>query len=192
MNVFSVSKRTAVIAGVALLTAGGGTAALASGTDLLDDWRGGQLEEGEELRSEADISVEEAIVLAEGAATGRVDDVELERFGDRLLYEVEVGETDVFIDANSGEVVAVDPDDDGDDARDDDDDGFEDDANLRSEAAITHEQAVEAARGAAEGVVDDVELERHAGRLVYTVEIGQSEVVIDANDASVLSVELDD
>jgi len=191
MNIFNHSKRTAIIGGVVLLTAGGGTAALASEVDLIDDWRGGRLDDGQRLLSDADISVEDAIAIAEGAATGRVDDIELERLGDRLLYQVEVGRSEVFVDANSGEVVAVEADDDGDDWLDDGV-GFEDDTNMGVEVAITPQQAIEAARGAAEGFVDDVELDRHAGRFVYTVEVGQSEVIVDANDGSILSVEIDD
>ncbi|MDQ3547558.1 MAG: PepSY domain-containing protein [Chloroflexota bacterium] len=191
MNIFNLSKRTAIIGGIVLLTAGGGTAALASDVDLIDNWRGGRLDDGRRMLSDADISVEEAIAIAEGAATGRVDDIELERFGDRLLYQIEVGRADVFVDANSGEVVAVDPDDDGDDWRDDRV-GFENDTNMGDEVAITPQQAIEAARGAAEGFVDDVELDRHAGRFVYTVEVGRSEVLVDANTGSILSVEIDD
>lgn len=209
MSIFGVPKRMAVVAGVALLTVSGGTVALAQGTDLLDDRRGGQLEEGSELLPEANISVEEAIAAAEGVASGQVDDVELERFGDRLLYEVEVGKTEVVVDANTGEVVSSDADedeggidDDGEGGTNDEDEGGIDDEDEGdtddedsvdfAEAGITPDQAVDVARGAAEGEVGDIELERHAGQLVYDVEVGNSEVVIDANDGSVLSVELDD
>jgi uncharacterized membrane protein YkoI len=191
MNVRHLSKRTIVVAGVALATVGAGTAALAaSDGDVIDGWR------GDRLQAEAEITFEQAIAAAEEAAGGSADanEVELERLGDQLLYEVEVGETDVYVDAMTGEVVSVDPDDDGADGDDDEDagSGLDEGASLLPEAGVTREQAIEAAQTAAEGNVGEIELEREAGRLVYVVEVGASEVTIDANDASVLAVEGDD
>jgi len=158
-----------------------------------EDNGNGRLEEGSELVSEASLSVDEAISIAESEASGTAEDAELERQGDRLVYEIEVGETDVYIDANDGSVLAVDSDDDANE-RDDDDGDLDDDGEERDfgEPAITREEAIAAAQAEVSGDVSEVELDVEAGRLVYSVEIGQQEVHVDALDGSVLSVENDD
>ena len=158
-----------------------------------EDNGNGRLEEGSELVSEASLSVDEAISIAESEASGTAEDAELERQGDRLVYEIEVGETDVYIDANDGSVLAVDSDDDANE-RDDDDGELDDDGEERDfgEPAITREEAIAAAQAEVSGDVSEVELDVEAGRLVYSVEIGQQEVHVDALDGSVLSVENDD
>lgn len=159
-----------------------------------DESNDGRLEEGSELISEAAISVDEAISIAEAEASGIAEDAELERQGDRLVFEIEVGETDVYIDANDGSVLSVDGDDDVNDRDDDDEDGDWDDSDERNlgEPAITRDEAVTAAQTEVSGDVTEVELDDEAGRLVWTVEIGQQEVNVDALDGTILSVENDD
>lgn len=156
-----------------------------------------RLEEGSELVGEASISPGEAIAIAESEASGTAEDAELERRGDQLVYEVEVGETDVYVDANDGSVLSVDVEDDGDDDRDDmDDDGELDDDDDATgefgEPAITRDEAIAAAQAEVPGDVSEVELDVEAGTLVYSVEIGNQEVNVDAMDGTVLSVEDDD
>lgn len=156
-------------------------ATLSVRTVLGDDSSTGELDEGSELLSEAAISVEEAVAVAQSAGSGSTGDVELERSGDQLVYEVEVGQADVYIDAMTGEVLGTDPE----DADDNDDEAG-------GEPAVSMEQAIAAAQAAASGAVGEVELDNELGRLVYSVEIGNQEVLVDAAAGTVLSVEQDD
>lgn len=183
-----------------MIIAAGAVAISAGGVDALGS---NQLEDGQELEAEADLSVDEAIEIARGEADGNIDDVELERNGDRLVYEIEVGESDVYVDANDGTVLYVehDDDDDGDDDgwddfdRDDDDwddDGTNDSPIDPASVTITTAEAIEIAQGEVEGSVDDVELDRYSGGLAYEIEIGNVSVYVDASDGSVLGVEQDD
>jgi len=146
------------------------------------------VEDGQELVGENAISLDEALEAAQGVATGPVDDIEIERHGDRVVYDIEIGNTDVLVDAQDGSIVSTRTDDDDDDDRDSDD---VTDAEALA-AAISVDEAIDIARGEATGPVRDVELEKEAGRLVYSVEIGQHEIEIDATDGTVLSVEVDD
>jgi uncharacterized membrane protein YkoI len=181
----SFSKRTFVVAVVAGLAVVGGGAALA--TDDVNPFReSGRLEEGGDLVSEASITPEQAVATAQGVADGRVDDVELDYEGGRLVYEVEVGNADVVVDATDGSVISTNGDDDAHEGRDDDD-------NVAlPDGSISYDQAVEIARQEADGVVDDVEVERRGDRVVYSVEVGNHEVTVDALNGSVISSELDD
>jgi len=95
-------------------------AVTAGGAVLATEGSSGPLEEGNELRSEATLSPEQAAAIAERETGGTAGDIELEREDGRLLYEVEAGGNDVTIDANDGSVVSVEADDD--EVEDDDDD----------------------------------------------------------------------
>ena len=71
----------------------------------------GRLDDGAALQSKAAISVEGAIRAAQTAATGNLNEVDLEYRGGSLVYNVDVGASDVKVDAATGAVVAVDKDD---------------------------------------------------------------------------------
>jgi uncharacterized membrane protein YkoI len=71
----------------------------------------GTIDEGKDLQSQAGISLGEAIQAAQGAASGPVGEVDLEYLNGTLVYNVDTGKHDVKVDANSGEVLAVDADD---------------------------------------------------------------------------------
>lgn len=60
------------------------------------------------------ISPEEAVNIALTAATGDVEAIELESEADRLVYEVELTSAEVMIDAQTGEVLAIEAEDDDD------------------------------------------------------------------------------
>jgi uncharacterized membrane protein YkoI len=60
------------------------------------------------------ISPEEAVNIALTAATGDVDAIELESEAGRLVYEVELSSAEVMIDAQTGEVLEVEAEDDDD------------------------------------------------------------------------------
>jgi uncharacterized membrane protein YkoI len=79
------------------------------------------IDDGSELVSEATISLDAAIATAQTAASGPLDnEVDLERQGDRLVYEIEVGDTEVMVDAQDGSIIATDMNDDADDHEVDD------------------------------------------------------------------------
>ena len=63
--------------------------------------------------------------------------------------------------------------------------------SLQSLAKITLEQAKQAAEEAVGGTASSVELEVENGSLVYQVEIGQTDVVVDAGNGEVLYTPVD-
>lgn len=65
----------------------------------------------------------------------------------------------------------------------------QEEAQLRSLARITPQQAAQAARAAVPGTVSSVKLENENGNLVYAVVIGQTEVKVDAGNGRVLHQE---
>ena len=146
------------------------------------------VEEGQQLLDGQSISVEEAIAAAQNEATGAVDDVEIERRGDRVVYDIEIGETDVVVDAGDGSIVSVrEDDDDDDDDRRDETVTPQDFTNL-----ISVDDAIAAAQNEVSGTVHDVELEDEHGSMVYSIEIGNHEVEVDAVTGEIVSVEVDD
>lgn len=62
---------------------------------------------------------------------------------------------------------------------------------LASQAKITTDQAKEAALAAVPGTVNKIELDNENGYLVYSVEIGDKEVKVDANTGKVLKIDAD-
>jgi len=69
---------------------------------------------------------------------------------------------------------------------------LDDGAQLLKQATITEQQAISAAQGAATGDLNEVDLEHYAGKLVFTVDVGSSDVKIDAASGKVLDVSQDD
>jgi uncharacterized membrane protein YkoI len=57
---------------------------------------------------------------------------------------------------------------------------LDDGKELRPQASITLQQAIAAAEKAASGALGQVDLEHYDGRLVYTVDVGDHEVKVDA------------
>lgn len=57
---------------------------------------------------------------------------------------------------------------------------------LQSLAKITPQQARQAAEASVQGTASSVKLENENGSLVYTVAIGQTEVIVDAGNGKVL------
>jgi hypothetical protein len=64
----------------------------------------GTLDDGEEFLPQAKLTVEQAIRAAQGAASGAIGEIDLESFGGRLVFNVDVGDQDVKVDAVTGEV----------------------------------------------------------------------------------------
>jgi uncharacterized membrane protein YkoI len=62
---------------------------------------------------------------------------------------------------------------------------LDDGKELRPQASITLQQAIAAARNAASGSLGQVDLEHYEGRLVYTVDVGDHEVKVDAANSRI-------
>jgi uncharacterized membrane protein YkoI len=103
-------KRTHLIAlaAVAAASLSGGAVAFAGGNG---GSQASRLDDGKDLAGQAAISEARAIVAAQTAASGALNEVDLEHRAGRLVYNVDVGAKDVKVDAGSGHVVAVDADD---------------------------------------------------------------------------------
>jgi uncharacterized membrane protein YkoI len=94
-----------VAATAATVTLAGGAVAFAGGNPA------SRLDDGKDLAGRAPISEAEAIAAARGAASGDLNEIDLEHRDGVLVYNVDIGSTDVKVDAATGKVVAVDVDD---------------------------------------------------------------------------------
>jgi hypothetical protein len=92
-------KTLPALGGVALLAASGAAVAFGSGGS------GSRLDDGKALLPQAKVSEQRAIVAAQTAASGDLNEIDLEHFAGRLVWNVDVGSHDVKVDARSGEVV---------------------------------------------------------------------------------------
>ena len=93
----------AIVLVAALLIAGAAT--------LTTPWGGasagqsGVFDDGKELLSQAEISVADAIAAAQTATSGNVGEVDLEYWDGKLVFNVDVGDKDVKVDAKTGKVL---------------------------------------------------------------------------------------
>jgi uncharacterized membrane protein YkoI len=92
---------------LAVAALGGGAIAVASGGS------GGpnRLDDGTDLLPQAKLTISEAVTAAQTAASGRIGEVDLEHYSGRLVFNVDVGDKDVKVDAATGDVVASTSDD---------------------------------------------------------------------------------
>jgi len=98
---------TAGLAVLALATAGGAGIAAASGGSA----GGSGLDDGKNLAPQAKITQQQAEQAAQSAASGSLNETDLEHSNGRLVYNVDVGSKDVQVDASTGHVIAVNADD---------------------------------------------------------------------------------
>ncbi|WP_037499853.1 PepSY domain-containing protein [Solirubrobacter soli] len=100
-------KRTHLIVAAAAVTVtfAGGAVAFAGGSSP------SRLDDGKELAGQAGITEAQAIAAARGAASGDLNEIDLEHRDGVLVYNVDVGSKDVKVDAATGKVLAVDADD---------------------------------------------------------------------------------
>ena len=98
-----------VIAGVSL-TIAAGTASSQSAP--------GQIDDGIELLDQASITLEAAVAAAQSSAEGALGEVDLEFYQGQLVFNVDVGDKDVKVDAANGAVLGWESDDHGDDEDD--------------------------------------------------------------------------
>jgi uncharacterized membrane protein YkoI len=151
----------------------------------------GTLTDGQDLLPQATITLEQAIATAQGAATGELGTVDLEQDGGTLVFEVNVGDQEVYVDATTGAVVSVGPAQQGNNENGDDETAvapgtLAEGQDLLSQATITLEQAVAAAQGAASGTLGEVDLVQDGDKLVFTVDTGDQDVKVDAATGEVL------
>ncbi|MCM3762826.1 PepSY domain-containing protein [Alkalihalobacillus oceani] len=148
------------------------------------------------LAEEMEITAEQAkqAVLDE-VGEGRIKEIELEKNRGTYMYEIEVkvhgDDDDWYVDANTGEVLAS-----GHHKR-----GAEAQSQRTQQADSAERLSVEEAKNIAlahvgQGRVDDADLDRENGRLVYEIEIEQSggddvELIIDALTGEILHVDWD-
>lgn len=162
-----------------------------------------QEKEAEYLRL-ARITPQQAAAAAQKAVPGTVLKVELDEEDGFLVYEVEIGNSEVRIDAGTGQVLRV--------KQDDHDEApvqgsvlvplrQPGQAKLSKEqrqaeyarlARITMQQAAAAAQARVPGPVTEVKLTTKDRSLVYEVKVGGQEVLVDAGNGQVLRAEADD
>ena len=101
----------AVLAAIAVLSVA--TFALGGPPGLIwDDGhyaKPGSLDDGKELLPQTRIPLAQAVAAAQKAAAGALGQVDLERYGSRVVYMVDVGDQEVRVDAADGSVVAISP-----------------------------------------------------------------------------------
>jgi uncharacterized membrane protein YkoI len=76
-------------------------------SDLLDRESAapGTIDDGKELLPQATISLDDAIAAAQAAQTGNLGEVDLEFYNGTLVFNVDIGNHDVKVDAASGTVL---------------------------------------------------------------------------------------
>jgi uncharacterized membrane protein YkoI len=115
MTMTAPAKRSAAaVAVVAALGLGGAGIALASaGSDATPQASapatgGGaqsRLDDGKDLLPQAKVSEQQAVAAAQRAASGGLNEVDLEHFDGHLVWNVDVGSHDVKVDAETGDVL---------------------------------------------------------------------------------------
>lgn len=123
------------------------------------------------------ITVTKALEIARGQAQGDVREIELETDNGTLIYKVKLGNAKVSIDAESGTVLKVET---------------KDTTESFPTAKITVDKAIEIAMGQAQGDFRAAELDTEGSAVIWDVEIGNSEVYIDAVDGTVIKIEQSD
>ena len=100
----------AVLAVAALGLGGAGIALASDGSAPASTGSAPQsrLDDGKDLLPQAKVSEQEATAAAQKAAGGSLNEVDLEHYSGRLVWNVDVGSGDVKVDATTGEVLATD------------------------------------------------------------------------------------
>jgi uncharacterized membrane protein YkoI len=105
-------KRLVIAAAVLAAALGAGTYALGGGAGIWDDdhfAQPGSLDDGKDLLPQTKITLAQANATAQRAAQGGLGQVDLEHFRGRVVYAVDVGDSEVRVDAADGKVLDVRP-----------------------------------------------------------------------------------
>ena len=208
-----------------IVTAGGAFGVSAMSDQALDKSYG---KDGIETEVDTDMEIDtnklvgaqelEDIVLNE--VQGTIEEIELEDENGKLIFKVEVEnrkdrDSEVYVDAYTGEVIEVEYDDrdDHEEAEDDDDQEVDNDDNNTAEDKknstqdkkvksaeqtsksdlISREEAIKIAKETHNGTVQETELDEDDGQYIFEVEFEDDdqevEVEIDAKTGEVLNVE---
>jgi uncharacterized membrane protein YkoI len=129
---------------------------------------------------------------------GTITELELDKEGTKKVYEVEVRdgdtETDLKLDADTGEVLkekseVVDADD------DDIDDNEKENTVAKTDDLISEKKATDIAKKEFDGEVREVELDEDDGRVVYEIELvkdkKEADFDIDAVTGEILEMDID-
>lgn len=99
----SIGRSVVAVAAVAAVCAGGvGAAAASSGST---PQAASRLDDGKQYLPQAKISEQQAIAAAQRAASGDLNEVDLEYYGGHLAWNVDVGSKNVKVDAGTGQVL---------------------------------------------------------------------------------------
>ncbi|MEA2369070.1 MAG: Peptidase propeptide and domain [Thermoleophilaceae bacterium] len=99
-----LGKSAAALAAVAALAAGG--TGVASGSNGSNGSKApSRLDDGKQYLPQAKVSESRAIRAAQRAASGGLNEVDLEQYAGRLCWNVDVGAKNVKVDAETGKVL---------------------------------------------------------------------------------------
>jgi uncharacterized membrane protein YkoI len=102
---------TTAAASVAAIGAAAGVAFAAGGSSAPAP--SSRIDDGAQLLPQAGITERQAIDAALGAASGKLNEIDLEDYRGTLVFNVDVGQRDVKVDAATGKVLAAPYDGDG-------------------------------------------------------------------------------
>ena len=91
--------------GVAIASGGHGRSAAAKASTA------SRLDDGKSLLSQSKITEQQAIDAAQGTGSGALNEVDLEHYKGKLVWNVDVGDRDVKVDAATADVLASGKDD---------------------------------------------------------------------------------
>ena len=99
----SIGKLTLTLASAAAIAAGG--VGVAAGSGGAGSPNGSRLDDGKQYLPQAKVTEQQAIAAAQQAATGDLNEVDLEYYNGQLAWNVDVGQKDVKVDAGTGKVL---------------------------------------------------------------------------------------
>lgn len=103
MEIKSRKRSYVILAVIAIIAVGSAVGALSVSTSA--DVPPGTIDDGAELLPQANITLEEAIAAAQEAASGALGEVDLEYYEGRLVFNVDIGDKDVKVDASNGDTL---------------------------------------------------------------------------------------
>lgn len=133
------------------------------------------------------LPLEDGLAIAEAEVGGKAYAVEREVEKNIPIIEVEIGDTEVLVNAETGEVISIDNL-----LADSDPEDVEEVAKAREFQVlpiITIQEAIAAAEAVTDEPPHTVGLENEEGNLVYEVAVGLQEIYVDAGNGEVLFVE---
>jgi uncharacterized membrane protein YkoI len=101
----------ATAVGLAGIAGAGGVAFASGGSSANSATPPSRLDDGKDLLPQAGITEQQAISAAQASASGALNEVDLEHYQGRLVFNVDVGRHDVKVDAGDGTVLAAPQDD---------------------------------------------------------------------------------